>query len=419
MKNKLKKLFFSSFILLGFFLNTPSAYSHTKGISLSKYGLIDSSWSSNITYGLFSDYENGFNALKLGERHFSGLNLTSFDFSFTQDVPIFPIKWALFTAWSPSGIAIEESFLLFHKLPAQLQLKTGIFRVNFTKINQYHDHEWSFADPPLVSTYFLGVDGVHSLGAELNWQPPTPFFTELSISAMQNPVGTIDRTFPGKFDIVQGGIDLNHFTTYGRAVTYFDLDNDNNIEIGLSGAIGQNKPNELDKDISNPKNIKSSKNDNTILGGFDFTYIYKPNAFDPYIRWTSEFMIANRTNPIIYSLDREKKEVNTPLEERVSKTLMPSDLIGGFYSEINYRFLRNWDISGRFDYLGIPKGNDDTQMRLTTGLRYFIDASSRINLQYEYTLPSGKDSSYHTVFLQLNIGGGTVTPGLGKFYTLF
>ncbi|MBC7473302.1 MAG: hypothetical protein H7263_03350 [Candidatus Sericytochromatia bacterium] len=401
-------------------MSTPDAEAHTKGISLSRYGLVDVSWTGNVNYAYFSDYENGFNALKLGDRNFAGLNVTSFDLSLSQDAYLFPMKWALFTTWSPSSVSVEESFFLFHKLPAQLQLKTGIFRTSFGKINQYHDHEWPFADPPLVTTHFLGVDGVHTVGAELNWQPPTPFFTELSLSAMQNPVGFLDRTFPGKFDIVQGGLDFRHFTMYGRGTTFFDVTEDSNVEIGVSGAVGQNKPNGInEKEVSNPMKISFNNNDSTILGGIDLTYVYKPKPFDPYVRWTTEFMVANRTNPIVYSLDRTKRGLDVKLADQTVKTLMPSDIVGGVYSELNYRFLHDWDVSGRFDYFGLPKGNEDSQMRLTGGVRYFFNAVSRVNLQYEYTFASGNDNPYHTVFLQVNIGGGTVTPGVGKFYNLF
>jgi hypothetical protein len=88
---------------------SPSAHAHTKGISLSRYGLVDVSWTGNIVYGNFTDYEEGFNPTKLGERQFRGLSLTSFDLSFTQDCFILyaniPCKWALFTGedWGLPG----------------------------------------------------------------------------------------------------------------------------------------------------------------------------------------------------------------------------------------------------------------------------------------------------------------------------
>lgn len=415
-KNTFKTLLTSLFCISPLSLY-DTAEAHTKGVSLSRYGLVDVSWTGNIAYAYFSDYEAGFNPLKLGERHFAGLNLTSFDLSFTQDAYQFPLKWGLFTAWSPQEVSIEEAFVLFHKLPAQLQVKTGIFRVNFGKINQYHDHEWAFADPPLISTLFLGSDGIHNVGAELNWQPPTPFFSEVTLSAMHNPFGNFSATIPGLIDAVSSGGDLRDFSIFSRALSYFDIDDDSNIEIGISGAVGRNKTNLADESISNTNNIPSNINDTTVLGGLDFTYIYKPQPFAPYVRWTTEFMFANRTNPVVTRYNRSLR--GKPLNEQFDKSIMGSDIVGGIYSELNYRFHYNWDTGLRVDYVGLPTGNEDSQMRLTGSIKYFINPVSRINLQYEYTAKSGVDNPYHTVFLQFNIGGGTVTPGIGKFYTLF
>lgn len=404
------------FTTLSSFLFCNESEAHTKGVSLSRYGLVDVSWTGNLAYAYFSDYETGFNPLKLGERHFAGLNFTSFDLSFTQDAYQFPLKWGLFTAWGPNEVGIEEAFVLFHKLPAQLQFKTGIFRVNFGKINQYHDHEWAFADPPLISTLFLGSDGIHNVGAELNWQPPTPFFSEFTLSAMHNPFGNFSATIPGIIDVVSSATDLRDFSLFGRGIGYLDINDESNIEFGISGSVGRNKAGGIN-DIMNPQNINTNPNDLTTLGGLDFTYIYKPQPFAPYVRWTTEFMFASRNNPIVTTYDRKLR--GKPLDEQFNRSIMPSDVVGGIYSELNYRFHYNWDTGLRFDYVGLPAGNEDSQMRLTGSVKYYINPVSRINLQYEYTAKSGVDTPYHTVFLQFNIGGGTVTPGIGKFYTLF
>ncbi|MGB3941997.1 MAG: hypothetical protein WBK96_10950 [Candidatus Manganitrophaceae bacterium] len=397
----------------------PSAEAHTKGISLSRYGLVDVSWTANIVYGAFSNYSEGVNPIKLGDRQFEGLSVTSFDLALSQDCFIlyanFPCKWALFTAFEQEGAAIEEAFLLFHKMPHYLQAKTGIFRVNFTKINQYHDHEWAFADPPLITTFFLGVDGLHNVGAELNWQPPTPVFSEFSLSLMRGPAGNRDRTFPARIDQVAGGNDANKFILLSRATTFFDLTLNSNMEIGASFAAGRNKSNTMDfTDPSfNPFGIAAGQDDRTLLYGFDFTYQWKPRPFDPYVRWTTEYLAGRRENPVFLSLDRSLP--NRPITE----TIMGSDTIGGMYSELAYRFSYYWEVDGRVDYVGIPKGHEDRQTRYTASLRYYVNPVSRISLQFNHNNRSGNDRDYNAVYVQLNIGGGTVTPGMGKFYTLF
>ncbi|MCI0528411.1 MAG: hypothetical protein L0Y56_13305, partial [Nitrospira sp.] len=47
---------------------SPIASAHTKGVSLSRYGLVDISWTGNIVYGNFSEYNEGFNPIKVGDR---------------------------------------------------------------------------------------------------------------------------------------------------------------------------------------------------------------------------------------------------------------------------------------------------------------------------------------------------------------
>lgn len=406
-------------------LKVPSAEAHTKGISLSRYGLVDVSWTGNIVYGGITNYEEGFNPVKLGDRQFKGLSLTSFDLSFTQDCFIlyanFPCKWALFTAFAQDEAAIEEAFILFHKMPFYLQAKTGIFRVNFAKINQYHDHEWAFADPPLITTFFLGVDGVHNVGVELNWQPPTPFFTEFSASLMRGPIGSFDRTFPGEWDEVAGDLSANDFIIFSRATTFFDLTLNTNLELGASFATGKNKSNTMDfaDPTFNPAGIDAGLSDRTLLYGADFTYQWKPAPYSPYVRWTTEYLAGKRENPVVLSLDRSVRAPGVDLESQIRRTVMDDDTVGGMYTELAYRFSYYWEVDGRFDYVGIPKGNEDRQARYTASLRYYINPVSRISFQYNHTNQSGADEDYDVFYVQFNIGGGTVTPGVGKFYNLF
>ena len=94
-------------------------------------------------------------------------------------------------------------------------------------------------------------------------------------------------------------------------------------------------------------------------------------------------------------------------------------MVGGFFTELGYRFSQHWQVTGRVDYVGIPKGNEDEHLRLTGGLRYLITSIAKIGLQYEYSALSGRDKPYSAVFVQFNVGLGTVTPGVGKFLDPF
>lgn len=389
-------------LILTGLINISGAFAHTKGISLSRYGLVDISWTANLAYVNFSDYEEGFNPFKIGDRHERGLNLTSFDLALSQDVFQYNAKWALFLAFERDAAAIEEAFILFHKVPGYLQFKLGNFRANFGKLNQYHDHEWIFADPPLITTFFLGVDGVHNIGAELNFQPPTSVFTEFSFTLMRGPFDF--TTFEPNTDPIFGEADANDFIFFSRATTYFDLSDASSLEVGSSLAGGRNK---------------EGTDDRTFIYGFDWTYQYKPRPYNPYVRWTTEFYFGNRENPRIFEFDRTRPDECTSDPILCSFVFEGDDTVGGMYTEINYRFSYLFDINVRFDFVGIPEGEEDQQIRYTVGLRYFFNPVSRVNFEYQYNAESGDDKAYSTFIIQFNIGGGTVTPGLGKFYNLF
>ena len=371
----------------------PEAKAHTKGLTLSRFGLIDVSLQGNVDYTIFSD-PNKVDFDKIGDRSKEGFNLTSFDLSLTGETPEFPMKFAMFLTFEQTAASIEEAFVFFHKLGeftpvlSDFQATVGQFRVKFGQFNQIHDHEWFLEDPPLPNVKFLGVDGVHLLGAEVTYQVPIPHYLQLALSVQSK--GTEDgypaatSSTPPTFAL--GSAD--DVVVFPRVETFFDLTDNTDFSLGASGAIGKNKPN---------------SNDLTYLLGGDVMFRWKSGAQSwPYIRWLTEGIWAFRDNPIVTAGANKGQQVN-------------SDVVGGFFSELGYRFTRHWQVTGRVDYIGIPKGNEDSYLRLTGGLRFLITSVAKLGVQYDYSFPSGRDPAYSAVFFQLSVGLGTVTPGVGKF----
>ena len=374
-----------------------SASAHTKGLTLSRFGLIDLSLTGNVAYVNFDD-PSKVDFDKIGDRHKKGLNLTSFDVSLTGETFEFPLKFALFLTFEQEAASIEESFFFFHKLEefspalADFQATVGQFRAKFGQFNQIHDHEWFLSDPPLIHTMFLGVDGVHLLGAELTYEIPVSQFVQLSLAAQTR--GSLGG-FPSASDSAPSTFALessDDFVVFPRVETYYDLSDESSLALGLSGALGQNK---------------ARSSDQTRLLGADILYRWKPGSQSwPYIRWLTEGIWAFRENPSIMAGARKGQQAN-------------DDVVGGFFSELGYRFSYRWQVTGRVDYVGIPQGHEDEQMRLSGAVRYYLNPVAKVSLQYEYGAPSGRDPAYHAVLIQMNIGLGTVTPGVGKFLDPF
>src|SRR3989440_3426653 len=192
----MKRYAFSlGFIGLLIVVSSPDAFAHTKGLTLSRFGLIDVSLQANVDYVNFSDPKR-VDFDKIGDRQQKGFNLTSFDLSLTGETAEFPLKFAMFLTFEQDRASIEEAFLFFHKLGefspwlSDFQATVGQFRVKFGQFNQIHDHEWFLEDPPLPNVKFLGVDGVHLLGAEVTYQVPIPQYLQLALSVQSK--GTED-----------------------------------------------------------------------------------------------------------------------------------------------------------------------------------------------------------------------------------
>jgi len=366
---------------------------HTKGLTLSRFGLIDVSLQGNVDYTIFSDPKK-VDFDKIGDRSSQGFNLTSFDLSLTGETPEFPMKFAMFLTFQQEGASIEEAFVFFHKLGeftpllSDFQATVGQFRAKFGQFNQIHDHEWFLEDPPLITTKFLGVDGVHLLGAEVTYQPPISQFLQFALSVQSR--GTEDG-FPAPTPSTPPTFALQKtqdIVGFARVETFWDLTANSDLSLGMSGAMGKNKPN---------------SNDLTYLLGGDILLRWKSAAQSwPYVRWLTEGIWAIRDNPIVTAGARKGQQVD-------------SDVVGGFFSELGYRFARHWQLTGRVDYVGIPQGNEDKEFRLTGGLTFLITSVARLGVQYGYNFPSGVDPGYSAIFFRLSVGLGTVTPGVGKF----
>jgi hypothetical protein len=94
-------------------------------------------------------------------------------------------------------------------------------------------------------------------------------------------------------------------------------------------------------------------------------------------------------------------------------------VVGGFFTELGYRFTERWQVTGRIDYVGLPEGEEDEDFRISTAIRYYLTPVAKVQFQYNYNAESGDDNAFHTFMFQINVGVGTVTPGVGKFLDPF
>ncbi len=74
-----------------------------------------------------------------------------------------------FVAVGPEGAEVEEGFITFTSLPANLLLKAGKMRAQFGKVNTLHTHLMATSDRPLVTENLVGgEEGLSDAGLSLS-----------------------------------------------------------------------------------------------------------------------------------------------------------------------------------------------------------------------------------------------------------
>jgi hypothetical protein len=284
---------------------------------------------------------------------------------------------------TPEGettIEAEEAFLQTLSLPWNLQFKAGIYLTQFGRLNTQHPHSWDFVDVSLVNARFLGPEGLRNPGVQLSWLVPTPFYSELFFS-MQNPQGetaySFEDTHDGEFflgRLSSGDVGIHNMGDILYAPRYavsFDLNDQNTVVWGASGAFGPNS---------------SGTDGYTKLYGTDLFYKWKSaNASKgfPFVTWQTEWMARNY-DATGFQLDQDNDgilDIDLPAE-----TLRD----WGLYSQVSYGFTPRWVASFRGDYLNGGTGafgttvDNDRRWRLSPALTWYPSEFSKIRLQYNY-----------------------------------
>ena len=296
-------------------------------------------------------------------------------------------------------IELEESFLQSTSLPANLQLKAGQFFASFGRQNPQHPHTWVFVDQPLILNRVFGPDGLRSLGAQLSWLAPTPFYTELFLSVLDGQGGTafsfrnpgepdasgINR-FAGRATLdrpLRGARDLLFMP---RLAVSFEISDTQTLLAGISAAFGPNS---------------TGPHHRTEVYGVDLFWKWKPAAAAqgfPYVTWQTE------------ALYRRFAAGADPL----APVPLPAEILrdSGFYTQLVYGFVPRWNAGLRLDYAnGNAAATDPNdpfrgrRFRISPELTFLPSEFSKIRLQYNYD-DGDLFGIAHSVWMQLEFGLG-------------
>src|SRR5262249_4033175 len=134
------------------------------------------------------------------------------------------------------------------------QVKAGQFFAAFGRQNPQHPHTWAFVDQPIVLNRAFGPEGLRSIGTQISWLAPTPFYTEVSLGILDGQGGTaFSFRNPGDMDtngvlrvhgrrtfdrVLEGPQDLVYVP---RVTSSFELTPEQTLVVGVSGAFGPNE----------------------------------------------------------------------------------------------------------------------------------------------------------------------------------
>lgn len=264
-------------------------------------------------------------------------------------------KAKFFVSITDEGAEIEEGFINFISLPADLTAKVGSMRANFGKINTMHTHARPWVDQPLVLTRFLGPEGLGDSGISVSKLLPNRFNLFVEATA---------EVLDGDLEGVFGDRSSNGLLYVGHLKLYRDLSESSNVELGTSFARGT-----LPEGGSNR------------FGGADVTFRWKPLQRAIYNSFIgrAEVMVNDRDDQ----------------ETRAS----------GFYTSADYQLARRWFTGVRYDQSDRPDDPRITDRGASATLTFWPSEFAQIRGQFRHMLMDDQPDT-NELLLQVNFSIG-------------
>jgi hypothetical protein len=246
------------------------------------------------------------------------------------------------------GVEIDEAAAITTSLPFNLTAKGGRFLADFGRFPKIHEHELPFVNEPLSIERMVGGE-TQADGAELNYLFPTPFFLRATFGGM-NKMGEgndrVDNTKPRSW---------SQFTYLSRLSTYFDLTDNNSIELGTS--LSYTPMVRLEGDVPGGARM---------LNGVDLTYRYQPLSSTVYqgFTWGSEFYANSERFPVDDIAKRQQSY--------------------GGYSYGELKLNKNWSTGFLVDYAPNVDSPSKRTLSYSPFVTWNISEFNRLRFQYYY-----------------------------------
>lgn len=216
-----------------------------------------------------------------------------------------------FLAITDDEVELEEGFVTFTSLPADLLVKAGKFKAQFGKVNLMHFHSLPWVDEPLPLVNLLGEEGWNDAGVSVaRIFPLGETFSELTL-----------QVFRGESEGLFEAPSRSRVAYLGHYRAYRDFSDDHNLELGASWGRGPNG---------------TEESADTTLENLHVVYRWRPLTGRPY----RQFILRSE-------LFRSRRE--QPEGRQTSR---------GFYVGGDYRLARQWFIGARYEFS--DRADDET-----------------------------------------------------------
>ncbi|MBA1433370.1 MAG: outer membrane beta-barrel protein [Epsilonproteobacteria bacterium] len=268
----------------------------------------------------------------------------------------------------PDEFEIGEAYVITTSLPAGLRVKAGKFKSAFGRINEKHQHSWSFDEQPVIYKALFGPDAISDPGLQVQWVAPTDTYIMAGVEGMQ---GSNKRSF--------GDTEENNLYV-GYLKSSLDVTDALSVLGGVSWAHG-----------------KTTQEKSSDVYGADVTARYQLGSYSAVI-WQSEYLERN-------------KDTNA--------TVNPTDKQAGFYTQLVYQHNNNFSAGVRYEK--ITKNETDLSAytnksidtsgldKTTVMLQYKPFPFSRLRLEYSHDrtkVINDRRKNIDTVMMTLNIAAG-------------
>lgn len=248
-------------------------------------------------------------------------------------------------------IELEEAFVETQGLGNGFTLKGGRFFTDVGYLSSKHNHEWDFADSPLI---YRGMFGAHPNfdGAQLSFVAPTDTYLELGAELFKGdkfPAGNSDNAIGAYSLFAKVGGDFNLSNSWQVGFGHWRADD-------INGRTGDEHGHE-----------EEHGHDDDDMGSFTEGFSGKSyiNTVNAVYKWAPNGNSKERNFKLQaeYFQRDEKGEFGIEEGEDIATTLDYDGKQSGFYIQGTYQFRPHWRVGLRHDRL-----DSNNKFNLNTGV---------------------------------------------------